>query len=485
MGTCSRDAVTSCAQCHIEVCTVHFFSTGKRFFCTSCYKDEYSIHDQQAVTGAAGTVTGTISSSDSASDSVSDSGQFQEQEFLTGLKLQAPPEQFKISSGDSDSDEWLEHTESAVFQGHKEPPAPRFEEYPIELLEDLPEDLREAILEKEREERKKEPTVYVDVTHPKGSQFRHSSRLLAGRPTSWADTGEHPTKFTKQEAQLISQESRLSRIDKYSPKVFQDPKTSVPVHSVFPLSDESTFEVLHSVRGEEIIGLLIDPGASKGLIGMDTVGDIQEWILEPNDKMREVFWYPSNAGFSGISASVEKAVALVVFPIGLAGMRGTTFKADVIGGAASRCPGLIPLQSLIQAATVAVFGCFPNGDGIFAFKDGVTGQLCPQRVFRTDSGHYLLNISLFNKPVDNELLNFLSKHFQYKLMKTVPIKKGSSKSSVPPTRPPGRFSRGPGTGSVGTFLVTHLGDFPPDAGTQTAFQASSSSQDQEEEPVFR
>ena len=120
---------------------------------------------------------------------------------------------------------------------------------------------------------------------------------------------------------------------------------------------------------------------------MDTVGDIQEWILEPNDKMREVFWYPSNAGFSGISASVEKAVALVVFPIGLAGMRGTTFRADVIGGAASRCPGLIPLQSLIQAATVAVFGCFPNGDGIFAFKDGVTGQLCPQRVFRTDSGH--------------------------------------------------------------------------------------------------
>ena len=50
MGTCTRDAVTTCAECHMEVCTVHFFSTGKRFFCTSCYKDEYSISDQQADT---------------------------------------------------------------------------------------------------------------------------------------------------------------------------------------------------------------------------------------------------------------------------------------------------------------------------------------------------------------------------------------------------------------------------------------------------
>ena len=217
---------------------------------------------------------------------------------------------------------------------------------------------------------------------------------------------------------------------------------------------------------------------------MDTVGDIQQWILEPANKLKEVFWYPSNAGFSGISASVEKAVSLVQFPIGLAGMRGTTFRADVIGGAASRCPGLLPLQSLIQAATVAVFGCFPNGDGIFAFKDGATGQLCPQRVYRTDSGHYLLDISQFNKPVNQELVNFLSKHFQYKLWKSVSSRKGSGKGKGPPTRPsrpPGQFSKGSGS----TFLITHLGDFPPEAQEQTTFQATVFGESQDEDSVFQ
>ena len=127
-----------------------------------------------------------------------------------------------------------------------------------------------------------------------------------------------------------------------------------------------------------------------------------------------------------------------------------------------------------------MFGCFPNGDGIFAFKDGITGQLCPQRVYRTDSGHYLLDISQFNKPVDRDLSNFLMKHFQYKLLKTP--KKGGGKGNGPPVRPPGNWSKGSGSG---TFLVTHLGDFPPESGTHTAFQAAPSSQTPEEDQVFQ
>ena len=72
------------------------------------------------------------------------------------------------------------------------------------------------------------------------------------------------------------------------------------------------------------------------------------------------------------------------------------------------------------------------------------------------------------------------KHFQYKLLKT-PKKGGGKGSSSPPVRPPGNWSKGSG---AGTFLITHLGDFPPEAGTQAAFQATSS-QEPEEDKVFQ
>ena len=56
--------------------------------------------------------------------------------------------------------------------------------------------------------------------------------------------------------------------------VVVDPDTFVHVSSVFPLSQPDQFAILHAVRGVEFVGLLIDPGASKGLIGMDTVKDL-------------------------------------------------------------------------------------------------------------------------------------------------------------------------------------------------------------------
>ena len=81
-------------------------------------------------------------------------------------------------------------------------------------------------------------------------------------------------------------------------------------------------------------------------------------------------------------------------------------------------------------------------------------------------------------------MNFLSKHFQYKLGKSVPSKKGRGKGKGPPTRPlrpPGQFSKGSGS----TFLITHLGDFPPEAQEQTTFQATVFGESQEEDSVFQ
>ena len=121
-------------------------------------------------------------------------------------------------------------------------------------------------------------------------------------------------------------------------------------------------------------------------------------------------------------------------------MAGTTFSADVIGGDASRCPGLLPLHSLITAATIALFGCFPNGDGLFAFRDGRSGRVCPQRVYRTDSGHYLLSIDQFGKPVDRELETFLHRHVQYRIGRS-PAGKTKLRSKSPG---PGKRQSGPG-----------------------------------------
>ena len=600
MGTCTRDAVTTCAECHMEVCTVHFFSTGKRFFCTSCYKDEYSIADQQvdtdqqADTDSAGTGNfqnefgnkgkttrshmNIACSHCSTPCNVGDSltcpqechGRFCSQSCLTShypkcphnhyckrpdvpssssenvwkefgnrgsvicagcatptnanlcwycpyscplrfcsagcvhVHAQTCPHRFDevevsgtVSSAGPDQSQEQESVQvkkSGPSRGEafepmpsprieRGPPAPWHMRYegpgcpPLEQLYDMIEEDDPHMWPERRPSyqppKRTQPRTESDEAREERTDdpSGQPSMLLAGGPTGT---------YTQTQAQEISQETDIQQVNRYRPETYDDPETKLSVNSVFPLSEECTYEILHSVRGSEMIGLLIDPGASKGLIGMDTVGDIQQWILEPANKLKEVFWYPSNAGFSGISASVEKAVSLVQFPIGLAGMRGTTFRADVIGGAASRCPGLLPLQSLIQAATVAVFGCFPNGDGIFAFKDGATGQLCPQRVYRTDSGHYLLDISQFNKPVKHDLVNFLSTHFQYKLMKSVSSKKGS-KGSGPPTRPPGQFSKGSGS----TFLITHLGDFPPEAQAQTSFQATAFGEGQDEDSVFQ
>ena len=66
-------------------------------------------------------------------------------------------------------------------------------------------------------------------------------------------------------------------------------------------------------------------------------------------------------------------------------------------------------------------------------------------------------------------------------MKSVSPKKGSSKGNGPPTRPPGKWSKGSGA----TFLITHLGDFPPEAQEQTTFQATVVGESQEEDSVFQ
>ncbi len=203
IGMCNRDAVTTCAECQQDVCTVHFFSTGTRFFCTSCYKDEYSIHDQQAQAVADTGSEFDSHSSDSATDPSADTGQNQTQ-AVAGLRLQAPPQRFDLSAGSSE-DETEDHR-PAIYQGVKEPPIDKWDFLTADFLEHLPEEVQEELLEEAREARKKEPTVYVDVSKPSSastSLYSHSSAVQPGT-------------FTSQEAQQASA-GQVVKVSKYNP----------------------------------------------------------------------------------------------------------------------------------------------------------------------------------------------------------------------------------------------------------------------------
>ena len=184
---------------------------------------------------------------------------------------------------------------------------------------------------------------------------------------------------------------------------------------------------MHAVSGVEYYGLLLDPGASKGIIGSDVLNKIINYVLAPLGKDQDIVWVNSAASFSGISSSVETSLGLISFPIGLQGLRTARFQADVIGGGSSQCPGLMPLYSLIASSALVSFGCFHNGDGIICILDASSGRMCPQRLYHTDSSPYLLPIEFFDSKVDERLVDFMTKNITYRLSINPSPSKGKGK----------------------------------------------------------
>ena len=234
---------------------------------------------------------------------------------------------------------------------------------------------------------------------------------------------------------------------------YKDDKTGVTVSAVYPTVAD--FQIMHMIGGKEYYGLLLDPGASRGILGTDTLQCIITFVLDPFGKTKEMRWTTSMANFSGIAATIQRSIAMVTLPIGLMGLQGSVFRADVLGGDASQCPGLMPLRSLIGAGAISTFGCFSNGDGIIAFRDGKTQRMCPQRLYMTDSGHYLLPIDQFDKPIDERLVDFMIKHFTYRLSRNPatghgqwPKGKGKGKN----------VGRSPNTADGNVFVVFDVGN---------------------------
>ena len=75
------------------------------------------------------------------------------------------------------------------------------------------------------------------------------------------------------------------------------------------------------IKSVKTYGLLVDPGASRGLIGTDALSEIIENILKPKRLDRFVKWKHSTNKFTGITADPQKSLSLVMFPIGLQGIK--------------------------------------------------------------------------------------------------------------------------------------------------------------------
>ena len=69
-------------------------------------------------------------------------------------------------------------------------------------------------------------------------------------------------------------------------RTYDDPITSNTVSAVLAAIMED--QILHTVQGLEYCGLLLDPGASKAILGSDTLNDIIDNVLEPVDRAGQV-----------------------------------------------------------------------------------------------------------------------------------------------------------------------------------------------------
>ena len=98
------------------------------------------------------------------------------------------------------------------------------------------------------------------------------------------------------------------------------------------------FKNLAVINGVMVIGLIVDPGAARGLIGSATLREIFDRILRPQGLMNRVMWYRSKNKFTGISSQPQQSIGICVFPIGLVGMKCAYFSCDVISGASANCP---------------------------------------------------------------------------------------------------------------------------------------------------
>ena len=94
----------------------------------------------------------------------------------------------------------------------------------------------------------------------------------------------------------------------------------------FPSGTTESMDSYHMVRGCRVCGLLVDPGASSGLVGTDTLNELLNSGMVPSGRQDEVIFGPSSTTVTGISGQSDSTLAQVTLPFDLAWRRSSTSK---------------------------------------------------------------------------------------------------------------------------------------------------------------
>ena len=182
-----------------------------------------------------------------------------------------------------------------------------------------------------------------------------------------------------------------------SDQVPQDPESFMPssyLASSASFNNADTVWNYHSVRGEQVWGMVYDPGAAKAMCGINTLTDYVKDDLWPNGlsiKYEKI----NGQSFYGIDGVPNQAKQSHTVPIMLGGVHPVEITCDTIGGTASKCPFLYPNSHCIKNKVISCSNYYDNGDGLLIYPNGVpgtNGKPVGIRLLLTDSGHYLIPI---------------------------------------------------------------------------------------------
>ena len=208
---------------------------------------------------------------------------------------------------------------------------------------------------------------------------------------------------------------RRVRFDEKKEIIADDEETVVKTKKLnFPQVENA--ENFHMVRGRRVCGLLVDPGASSGLVGTDTLKELLESGMVPEERHQEITWGPATTTVTGISGQSDDTLARVSLPFGIGeDAVPANYTADLIGGAGSTCPALLPNTSLRQLRTVMLTQWYDNGDGVMICStnglrvDDPKAQLVVMKLLLSESGHYILPVNREDQQMsDNEMRRITS-----------------------------------------------------------------------------
>ena len=121
-----------------------------------------------------------------------------------------------------------------------------------------------------------------------------------------------------------------------------------------------TFDGFDLVRGLNVHGVLVDPGASSALMGTDTLLQFSEQVLQPRNFGHTIAPSQVVVFFQGIDGLQEPGTC----PIGLDRDIVVNLCADLSGDRGSCCPRLLPPRTLRKYLMDLPCDIFPSGDDL-------------------------------------------------------------------------------------------------------------------------